>query len=174
MVARQGTERIQDLFHTMMSFGANVEKIAWMFGDNRAVINSSAIPHSTLSKRWNALSYHKVREAVAHGWSRFEWMDGKENPADVMTKPLPWHAMREFVEPLLMWKGETLDTPSGETAGPIPEGSNNGPSSGLSRERERGRREQRSVDARHTIERDGETPIFNLLWNNQCAALADD
>ena len=35
-----------------------------MFGDNQSVITSSTIPHSRLSKRHNALSYHRVREAI--------------------------------------------------------------------------------------------------------------
>ena len=119
MVARQGTERIQDLRYTLRSFGVPVEETAWMFGDNKSVVTSSTIPHSSLLKRWNALSYHKVRESIASGWLRFEWMDSKENPADIFTKPLAWHMMRVFVEPLLFWKGET-NVPSG---GPHPEGS---------------------------------------------------
>ena len=124
MVARQAVERLQDLRYTLRLFGVPLDGPAWLFGDNRSVVTSSTIPHSTLSKRWNALSYHKVREAVASGWLRFIHMPGTENPADIFTKPLPWHMMRVFVEPLLFWKGETkIDetaTPSGSTN---PEGS---------------------------------------------------
>ncbi len=83
-------------------------------------MTSSTIPHSTLSKRWNALSYHKVREAIAGGWLRFEHLPGTENPADIMTKSLPWFKMKVFVEPLLFWKGDTSEVPSRES---IPEGS---------------------------------------------------
>ena len=65
-----------------------------MFGDNKSVVMSSTIPHSTLGKRWNALSYHRVREAVAGGWVRFEHIPGTENPADILTKPLPWFSLK--------------------------------------------------------------------------------
>jgi hypothetical protein len=67
MVARQGTERLQDLIYTLKSFEVPVKDVAWMFGDNQSVVTLSTIPHSTLGKRWNALSYHKVREAIASG-----------------------------------------------------------------------------------------------------------
>ena len=123
MVARQATERIIDLRYTLRSFGVPLDGPAWLFGDNQSVVTSSTIPHSTLSKRWNALSYHRVREAVAGGWLRFEHIPGTENPADIFTKPLPWHTMRAFVEPLLMWKGET-DVASGAQS---PEGSDKDP-----------------------------------------------
>ena len=29
-------------------------------------------------------------EAIASGWLHFEHIDGKENPADILTKPLAW------------------------------------------------------------------------------------
>eukprot|EP00977_Amphora_coffeiformis_P023040 scaffold12128_cov105-Amphora_coffeaeformis.AAC.1 len=67
MAARQATERIIDLCYTLRSFGVPLDGPAWLFGDNKSVVTSSAIPHSTLGKRWNALSYHCVREAIAGG-----------------------------------------------------------------------------------------------------------
>ncbi len=133
MVARQATERIIDLRYTLRSFGVPLDGPAWLFGDNKSVVTSSTIPHSNLSKRWNALSYHKVREAVAGGWLRFEHIPGTENPADILTKPLPWYMLRVFVEPLLMWKGDTNDAPTGSSD---PEGSitGNAPVTSPSRE----------------------------------------
>ena len=127
MVARQATERIIDLRYTLRSFGVPLDGAAWLFGDNKSVVTSSTIPHSTLSKRWNALSYHRVREAVAGGWLRFEHVPGTQNPADIFTKALPWHVMGSYVEPLLLWKGETAPPP-GQTN--HPEGSVTEPSPG--------------------------------------------
>ena len=37
----------------------------------------------------NALSYHRVREAIAANVLKFHHISGKENPADVLTKFLP-------------------------------------------------------------------------------------
>ena len=120
MVARQATERMCDLRYTLRSFGVPIEGPSWMFGDNQSVVTSSTIPHSALQKRWNALSYHKVREAIASGWLRFEHVPGTENCSDILTKPLPWHKLKIFVEPLLMWKGDTNEAPS---PGQVTEGS---------------------------------------------------
>ena len=105
--------------HTLRSFGVPLDGPAWLFGDNQSVVTSSTVPHSTLSKRWNALSCHRVREAAAAGWLRFEHIPGAENPADIFTEPLPWFTMKTFVEPILVWKGETADPPGNDN----PEGS---------------------------------------------------
>ena len=176
MVARQAVERIIDLRYTLRSFGVPLDGPAWLFGDNQSVVTSSTIPHSSLSKRWNALSYHKVREAVAGGWLRFEHIPGTENPADILTKPLAWYQMRVFVEPLLFWKGDTMDAPAGSSGSPNPEGSITAeqpvtsPSPGL------------PGPSRVTSDNFGQSPIVRggnagtrgVLWNNQYAALADE
>jgi len=168
MVARQAVERLEDLRYTFRSFGANVEDVAWMFGDNKAVVTSSTIPHSTLSKRWNALSYHKVREAIASGWLRFHHLPGTENPADIFTKPLAWHMLRVFVEPILFWKGDPATT-SGDNS--IPEGSVEGPGSESIRDTN-----ERSTDGRTdgNGQADPARANRNVLWNNMYAVLGED
>ena len=178
MVARQAVERIIDLRYTLRSFGVPLDGPAWLFGDNQSVVTSSTIPHSTLSKRWNALSYHRVREAVAGGWLRFEHISGTENPADILTKPLPWYKLRVFVEPLLSWKGDTEDAPSGS---PDPEGSITAnqpvtsPSRGLrgvsTESRLNANSGQSSIVHAGTA---GGLSVSGVLWNNQYAALADE
>lgn len=173
----------------LRSFGVPLDGPAWLFGDNKSVVTSSTIPHSTLAKRWNALSYHKVREAVAGGWLRFEHIPGTENPADILTKPLAWYQMRVFVEPLLFWKGDTNDAPSGSAGSQNPEGSIaanepvTSPSPGLpvtSHETPR----QVSTDwitvensRQSSIVRAGQAgaeSVSGVLSNNQYAALADE
>ena len=119
MVARQATEQIIDLRYTLRMLGVPLLGPSWMFGDNKSVVTSSTIPHSTLDKRWNALSYHKVREAIAAGVITFQHIDGKSNPSDVLTKFLPWNEFWPLIQPLLFWKGETMinatsDTPLAE------------------------------------------------------------
>ena len=128
------------------------------------------VPNGGLGKRWNALSYHRVREAVASGWLRFEHIDGKENPADILTKPLAWFSLRVFVEPLLLWKGDTKeagasDPPGGSTN---PEGSDVDP--GLARSRDTAR----SVTDTRDVNGNGRNTRANVLWNNQYASLADE
>jgi hypothetical protein len=57
-----------------------------MFGDNETVVNTASFPHARLQKQHVALSYHKVREAVAAGILRFHHVRGKLNPADILSK----------------------------------------------------------------------------------------
>jgi hypothetical protein len=78
-----------------------------MFGDNQSVITQSTIPHSVLTKRHNALAYHRVREAVAGGVIHFLKIDGKQNIADCLTKFLTHAMLWPMIEPLLFWKGDT-------------------------------------------------------------------
>ena len=107
VAARIGTEQIIDLRYTLRMLGVPLDGPSWMFGDNQSVITSSTIPHSTLSKRWNALSYHRVREAVASSILRFHFIDSKQNPADILTKNLDHTTSWPHIDTLLFRKGET-------------------------------------------------------------------
>lgn len=108
MVARQATEQIMDLRYTLRMMGIPLDGPAWMFGDNQSVITSSNIPHSNLNKRHNALSYHRVREAISAGILYFMHIDGKLNPSDILTKFLAWVKFWPLIQPMLFWKGETI------------------------------------------------------------------
>ena len=67
MAASQAIEQIMDIHYTLWMFGVPIDGASWLFGDNKSVVTSLTIPHSTLGKHWNALSYHHCREAVAAG-----------------------------------------------------------------------------------------------------------
>eukprot|EP00977_Amphora_coffeiformis_P015711 scaffold4678_cov122-Amphora_coffeaeformis.AAC.1 len=182
MAAHQATERIIDLRYTLRSFGVPLDGPAWLFGDNKLVVTSSSIPHSTLGKCWNTLSYHHVREAIAGGWLCFEHIPGTENPTDVLTKSLAWNVLKTYIEPLLFWKGETSDAPS---SSPNPEGSITSPgyetplassvSTNVSVDVDSRQHDSEvDVDARpHDPEQDQDQPAFNHLWNNQYAVLTE-
>jgi hypothetical protein len=108
MVARQATEQILDIRYTLRMMGIPIDGPSWLFGDNQSVITSSTIPQSTLNKRHNALSYHRVRECIAMGIIHFMHVNGKDNPSDVLTKFLGYTKLRPLIQPLLFWKGETM------------------------------------------------------------------
>ena len=97
-----------DLRYTLRMLGVPLEGPAWMFGDNQSVVTSATIPHSSLSKRHNALAYHRVREAQAAKVLNFLHIPGAQNPADVLTKFLPYAVFRPLIEPFLFWKGDTV------------------------------------------------------------------
>ena len=107
--AKTCTEQIMDLRYTLRMMGVPLDGPSWMFGDNESVVTSSTIPSSTLNKRVAALAYHRVREAIARKIIHFVHIPGKENPADVLTKYVSHAESWPLVEPMLFWKGDTLD-----------------------------------------------------------------
>jgi hypothetical protein len=104
--ARIATDQIIDLRYTLRMLGVPIDGPAWMFGDNQSVVTSSTLPHSPLTKRHYALAYHRVCEAIAAKVMHFLHLEGTQNPADIMTKFLPWSTAKEFVTKLLMWHGD--------------------------------------------------------------------
>jgi len=123
-VAKSCTDQQISLRASLMAMGVPLEKSAWMFGDNQSVITQSTIPSSTLTKRHNALAYHRVRWAVAAGIIKFVWIDGKENLADVLTKYLPYCDAMPMLKPVLFWRGDPAGAVvKGKSTGAVPEGS---------------------------------------------------
>ncbi len=80
-----------------------------MFGDSQSVIASSTLPTATLKKRHNALSFHHVREAIAAGITAFYKIDGKHNPADILSKHGGYPDVWPVLKPLLFWHGDTAE-----------------------------------------------------------------
>jgi hypothetical protein len=76
-----------------------------MFGDNQAVVMNSSIPHSSLNKRHNALSYHRVREMIVAKILGYYWIDGKLNPADIGSKQWAYPQIWHLLKPLLFYSG---------------------------------------------------------------------
>ena len=109
VAARTCTEQVIDLRNTFRYLGVPVETATIMFGDNETVVNTASVPHSKLQKRHNALSYHRVREAIAAGITRFHHIRGEKNPADILSKHWDYSSVWPQMQPLLFWRGNTLD-----------------------------------------------------------------
>ena len=82
-----------------------------MFGDNESVVNSAILPHAKLHKRHNALSFHRVREAIASGNYAFIHIPGENNPADILSKHWGYSQVWHMLRPLFMVSGETIHEP---------------------------------------------------------------
>ena len=84
---------------------------SYMFGDNESVTISCTVPQSPLKKRHHALSYHRVREAIAAGYLAFYHIDGSKNPADILSKHWAFVKVWPMLKSLLFWRGETIEIP---------------------------------------------------------------
>jgi Reverse transcriptase (RNA-dependent DNA polymerase) len=113
VAARIATDQIIDLRNTLRYMGINVID-SIMFGDNQSVITSSTIPHSKLAKRHVALSYHRVREAIAGNIVKFYHIDGRINPADMLSKHAGYQQFWPMLRSLLFWGVNFRDLPDDE------------------------------------------------------------
>ena len=94
-------DRIVDLRHTLRYLGFSLEGPSWIFGDNLSVVNSSTLPRVKLQKRSHLFNYHRLREAQACVILNFVHMDGKENPADILTTFCSSREGYELLKPLI-------------------------------------------------------------------------
>ena len=86
-----------------------MDTVSYMFGDNQSVVTQSTLPHSKLTKRHNALAYHRVRECIASGIIKFYHIGGKHNPSDVLSKHCGYQVAWPHLQPMLFWLGDTAD-----------------------------------------------------------------
>ena len=101
VAARTCVEQIIDLRNTLRYLGVNVNDKSYMFGDNDAVVNSSTNVYAKLHKRHNALSFHRVREAIASKYIDFNFLPGHENPADILSKHWSYNSVKDVLLPIL-------------------------------------------------------------------------
>jgi hypothetical protein len=108
---RTCTEQIIDLRLTLRYLGVPIQGRSMIFGDNESVINSAAIPHSKMHKRWVALSYHRVRWAVASGMTAIYHIAGSKNPSDILSKHWDLASVWDTLKPLMFPMGKSSDKP---------------------------------------------------------------
>ena len=113
VAARICVEQIVDLRNTLRYLGVPIQEKSYMFGDNESVVNSSSIPHAKLHKRHTALSFHRVREAVASKYIGFYFLPGADNPADILSKHWSYSSNWSNLQCLLFWKGDTENIEKG-------------------------------------------------------------
>ena len=109
VAARTCVEQIIDLRNTLRYLGIPVREKSRMFGDNKSVVDSATTLHAKLHKRHTALSFHRVREAIASGFIGFYHVKGTKNPADILSKHWSHNDIWKLLRPLLFWQGDTAD-----------------------------------------------------------------
>jgi hypothetical protein len=109
IAARTCVDQIIDLRTSLCYLGVPIRNKSYVFGDNQTVVNSSVIPHAKLHKRHNALSFHRVREAVAAGIVDIYHLAGNLNPADILSKHWGYQSIWRILQPLLFYQGDTAE-----------------------------------------------------------------
>jgi hypothetical protein len=98
---KTATEMIEGLRYKLRMMGIEVDGATNVFCDNDSVVKNSTRPESTLKKKHNAISYHRVHEAQAAGIVRIAKEDGETNLADVLTKCLPAPRLKFLISHIL-------------------------------------------------------------------------
>ncbi len=88
VAGRIAVESVIALRYKLRMLGIPVIGSCVLFGDNQSMITSATIPSSSLKKKHNAISYHRIRESIAAGIVDLIHVASKFNLADVLTKPL--------------------------------------------------------------------------------------
>ena len=84
--AKTATEQIMDIRQTLRYLGAPIVSKSFLSGDNRSVVTSATLPHSTLTKHHNILAFHRVRKAIAAKLMAFYWIQSAYNLSDMLSK----------------------------------------------------------------------------------------
>ena len=83
-------QRLQWIRHVVMEL-LNVRRMRFpikIYGDNKVAISNTALPTITASTRHLNRKFHHVRELVAEGIIKMEWIGTDKNQADIFTKAL--------------------------------------------------------------------------------------
>ena len=115
VAAKTATEQIMDIRQTLRYLGAPIGAKSFLFGDNRSVVTSATLPHSTLTKRHNILAFHRVREAIAAKLMAFYWIQSGYNLSDMLSKHLDHPTVYPMILKLLITSGNITLIPKEAT-----------------------------------------------------------
>ena len=116
--ARTAIQQIAALRLTLQYLGVPIERSAFLFGDNEAVVTSGSVPQSRLNKRHQALAYHYTREAVASKMVIFHHIPGVINPSDILSKHWGHSQIYPMLRPIMFYHGDTIDLLDDESGTP--------------------------------------------------------
>ena len=115
VAAKTATEQIMDIRYTLRYLGVPIRSKSYMFGDNRSVVTSATLPHSTLSKRHNILAFHQVREAIAARIIDFHWIKSEYNLCDMLSKHWEHNKIFPIIQKILITCGPITLIPKSAT-----------------------------------------------------------
>ena len=108
-------QNIMDIKQTLRYLGAPIGAKSFLFGDNRSVVTSATLPHSTSTKRHNILAFHRDREAVAAKFMAFYWIQSAYNFSDMLSKHWDHPTVYPMILKLLITRGNITLIPKEAT-----------------------------------------------------------
>ena len=81
--------------------GYQTDQFSNLYGDNFGMILSAEIPDGELKKKHVAISYHYVREAIAHQICNAIWVKLREKFSDICTKALGTNIFQELTQDVM-------------------------------------------------------------------------
>jgi hypothetical protein len=93
---RVAVEQVEVLRYKLRMMRIPIDGPANLFSDNQSVFKNCSYPDSTLKNKYNAIAYHRTREAQASKTIRVAWETGETNLSDILTKLLPGPRLREL------------------------------------------------------------------------------
>ena len=115
VAAKTATEHIMDTRQTLRYLGAPIGAKSFSFGDNRSVVTSATLPHSTLTKRHNILAFHRVRETIAAKLMAFYWIQSAYNLSDMLSNHWDHPTVYPMISKLLITRGNITLIPKEAT-----------------------------------------------------------
>ena len=115
LLPKQQQNRSWDIRQTLRYLGAPIGAKSFLFGDNRSVVTSATLPHSTLSKTHCILAFHRVREAIAAKLMAFYWIQSAYNLSDMLSKQWDHPTVYPMILKLLITRGNITLIPKEAT-----------------------------------------------------------
>ena len=81
VASRLAVDTIDSLRYKLRMFGIPIAGPTTMWCDNMSVVHNGTRPDSTLKRKHNSISYHRIREAVAAGYIVIRKIETKRNLA---------------------------------------------------------------------------------------------
>ena len=115
LLPKQQKEEIMDIRQTLRYLGAPIGSKSFSFGDNRSVVTSVTLPHSTLTKHHNILPFHRVREEIAAKLIAFYWIQSAYNLSHMLSKHWDHPTVYPMILKLPITRGNITLIPIGAT-----------------------------------------------------------
>ena len=94
-----------DIRQTLRYLGTPIGSKSFLFGDNRSVVASATLPHSSLTKHHSILAFHRVREAIPAKLMAFYWIQFAYNLSNMLSKHWGHPTVYPMILKLLITRG---------------------------------------------------------------------